>query len=105
MVFEYLSEGEEKKVLTLTVKVVNRLPNLKLLLTTGPRNASIDVKACQARGIQVAGTGATGAVEPGPDSTTQHTVALILALARNICQDDAAMKSGGWQNNAAVGCR
>ncbi|KAI1279298.1 D-isomer specific 2-hydroxyacid dehydrogenase [Xylaria sp. FL0933] len=83
-------------------ELVNRLPNLKLLLTTGPRNASIDVQALQARGIPVAGTGAGGA-PAGPDSTTQHTVALILALARNISQDDAIMKLGGWQTKDAVG--
>ncbi|KAI8628963.1 D-isomer specific 2-hydroxyacid dehydrogenase [Xylariaceae sp. FL1651] len=82
--------------------LINRLPNLKLLLTTGPRNASIDVKACQARGIPVAGTGLHGKFS-GPDSTTQHCVALTLALARNIPQDDAAMKSGGWQTRDAVG--
>ncbi|KAF2970003.1 hypothetical protein GQX73_g3575 [Xylaria multiplex] len=75
-----------------------------LLLTTGPRNASINVEACQARGIPVAGTGRGKAPVPsGPDSTTQHTVALILALARNIPQDDAAMKSGGWQTKDAMG--
>jgi hypothetical protein len=84
--------------------VVNRLPNLKLLLTTGPRNASIDVQACQARGILVAGTNTGGAPGSGPDSTTQHSVALILALARNIPQDDAAVKSGGWQTKDAMGC-
>ncbi|KAI0097888.1 D-isomer specific 2-hydroxyacid dehydrogenase [Nemania sp. FL0031] len=41
--------------------------------------------------------------DSGPDSTTQHCVALILALARNIPQDDAAMKSGGWQAKDAMG--
>ncbi|KAI0203527.1 D-isomer specific 2-hydroxyacid dehydrogenase [Astrocystis sublimbata] len=84
-------------------ELVNRLPNLKLLLTTGGRNASIDVNACQTRGIPVAGTVLNSAPTPGPDSTTQHTVALILALARNIPQDDAVMKAGGWQTRDAVG--
>ncbi|KAI1809885.1 D-isomer specific 2-hydroxyacid dehydrogenase [Poronia punctata] len=85
-------------------ELINRLPNLKLLLTTGGRNASIDVKACEARGIPVAGTTAGGkSPRTGPDSTTQHCVALTLALARNIPQDDAAMKSGGWQSRYAVG--
>ncbi|KAI0467131.1 D-isomer specific 2-hydroxyacid dehydrogenase [Xylaria cf. heliscus] len=84
-------------------ELINRLPNLKLLLTTGVRNASIDVKACLARGIPVAGTALNPSPHPGPDSTTQHTVALILALARNIAQDDAIMKSGGWQTKDAVG--
>ncbi|KAI1455856.1 D-isomer-specific 2-hydroxyacid dehydrogenase-like protein [Annulohypoxylon moriforme] len=80
-------------------ELVNRLPNLKLLLTTGPRNAAIDVQALSARGIPVAGT--TGEKQ-NPDSTTQHCVALILALARNIPQDDAIMKAGGWQTTSAT---
>ncbi|KAI1313971.1 D-isomer specific 2-hydroxyacid dehydrogenase [Xylaria venustula] len=82
-------------------ELVNRLPNLKLLLTTGPRNAALDVAAFQARGIPVAGTNKDGAPS-GPDSITQHTVALILALARSIPQDDAIVKSGGWQTKDAV---
>ncbi|KAI1342887.1 D-isomer specific 2-hydroxyacid dehydrogenase [Xylariaceae sp. FL0016] len=81
-------------------ELVNRLPNLKLLLTTGGRNASIDVKACLARNVPVAGTTGGGT---SPDSTTQHCVALILALARNIPQDDLAMKTGGWQTKDAMG--
>jgi lactate dehydrogenase-like 2-hydroxyacid dehydrogenase len=83
--------------------LVNRLPNLKLLLTTGPRNASIDVAACQARDIPVAGTGQLPGTRRGPDSTTQHCVALTLALARNIPEDDAVMKAGGWQTSDAIG--
>ncbi|RYO79066.1 hypothetical protein DL766_008473 [Monosporascus sp. MC13-8B] len=82
--------------------LVTRLPNLKLLLTTGPRNASIDVKACRARGVTVAGT-AGGGWSPGPDGTTQHCVALILGLARNIAHDDTAVKAGGWQTTCATG--
>ncbi|KAI0881480.1 D-isomer-specific 2-hydroxyacid dehydrogenase-like protein [Annulohypoxylon maeteangense] len=80
-------------------ELVNRLPNLKLLLTTGSRNASINVHALSARGIPVAGTVPE---KWNPDSTTQHCVALILALARNIPQDDAIMKAGGWQTASAT---
>ncbi|KAI1091857.1 D-isomer-specific 2-hydroxyacid dehydrogenase-like protein [Rostrohypoxylon terebratum] len=80
-------------------ELVNRLPNLKLFLTTGPRNASIDVKALSARGIPVAGTVPEKRV---PDNTTQHCVGLILSLARNIPQDDAVMKSGSWQTGFAT---
>ncbi|KAK8004630.1 hypothetical protein PG989_004349 [Apiospora arundinis] len=81
--------------------LVSQLPNLKLLLTTGKRNAALDVQACRARGVPVAGT--DGGVKPrGPDSTTTHCVAMILALARNVAQDDAAMKAGGWQTEAAT---
>lgn len=71
-------------------QVIDRLPNLKLLLTTGGRNASIDVKACEARSVPVAGT--TGGGPPaGPDSTTQHCVALlckhILASFASVSED------------------
>lgn len=83
--------------------LVNRLPNLKLLLTTGGRNASIDVAACHARGVAVAGTPAGGRPGGGPDSTTQHCVAMILGLARNLAHDDAAVKAGGWQTACATG--
>ncbi|KAK7968028.1 uncharacterized protein PG986_002305 [Apiospora aurea] len=81
--------------------LVAKLPNLKLLLTTGKRNAAIDVKACRDRGVPVAGTDG-GAKRRGPDSTTTHCVAMILALARNVAQDDTVMKAGGWQTEAAT---
>ncbi|KAL1882119.1 hypothetical protein VTK73DRAFT_2210 [Phialemonium thermophilum] len=84
--------------------LVARLPNLKLLLTTGARNASLDLKAFKERGIPVAGTSDGGAwTRVGADSTTQHCIALVLAAARNIAQDDASVKSGGWQTGYAVG--
>lgn len=80
--------------------LVSKLPNLKLLLTTGPRNASLDVKSLLARGIPVAGTVGE---KRSPDSTTTHTVALILGLARNLAQDDKVMKAGGWQTQVNTG--
>ncbi|KAI1262903.1 D-isomer specific 2-hydroxyacid dehydrogenase [Xylariaceae sp. FL1019] len=83
--------------------LVNRLPNLKLLLTSGPRNAALNVEACTARNIPVTGTGGNRSVGAGPDSTTQHCVALTLSLARNIPRDDASMKAGGWQTGDAIG--
>ncbi|KAK8058000.1 hypothetical protein PG994_008448 [Apiospora phragmitis] len=85
-------------------ELIAQLPNLKLLLTTGRRNAALDVQACRARGVPVAGTDA-GAKRRGPNSTTTHCVAMILALARNVAQDDAVMKTGtgnGWQTEAAT---
>ena len=42
-------------------KVIEALPDLKLLITTGARNNSFDVKACAERGVTVCGTGAPGA--------------------------------------------
>jgi lactate dehydrogenase-like 2-hydroxyacid dehydrogenase len=85
-------------------ELISRLPNLKFLPTTGRRNASLDLEAFKARGISVAGaadTPTSGGV--GTDSTTQHCVALILALVRNVAPDDQSIKSGGWQTGFASG--
>lgn len=84
-------------------ELLSRLPNLKLLLTSGTRNASIDSAAAEKHGVGVYGTmGADSPFTPktqppGPGSTVQHTVALILSLASNIPQDDYVIKRGGWQ--------
>jgi lactate dehydrogenase-like 2-hydroxyacid dehydrogenase len=92
----------------LPADVINSLPNLKLLLTTGMKNAAIDMAACTQRGIVVAGAkgiGYAGLAKPPTslDSTLQHTWALILGIARNIARDDAGVKNGGWQNSLATG--
>ena len=67
---------------------LKRLPNLKLLVTTGMRNASIDVAAAQERGIVVSGTGGVSA------ATAELTWALILALARHVPAEDRNMREG-----------
>ncbi|TQN42157.1 lactate dehydrogenase-like 2-hydroxyacid dehydrogenase [Blastococcus colisei] len=72
-------------------EVLERLPNLKLLVTTGMRNKAIDVAAAQERGITVCGTGSK------ETSTAEMTWALILATLRNIPREDAVMRAGGWQ--------
>jgi lactate dehydrogenase-like 2-hydroxyacid dehydrogenase len=81
--------------------LLRQLPSLKLLLTTGKRNASIDMQAAKELGIIVAGTDPRHNLPKGkhivPDSTTTHTWALILGLARHIARDDALVKEGGWQ--------
>lgn len=76
--------------------LIARLPNLKLLLTTGIRNNGLDLVAFKDHGIPVAGAKSTS------ESTTQHCVAMILALARNITADDQSVKTGGWQTGVAV---
>jgi phosphoglycerate dehydrogenase-like enzyme len=68
-----------------------QLPNLKLLITTGPFNAVIDVAAAQRRGIVVSGTGGAGAATP------ELTWALILAVTRGIAEEDAGVRAGRWQ--------
>jgi phosphoglycerate dehydrogenase-like enzyme len=71
--------------------LLQRLPNLRLLITTGPRNASIDVAAAQRLGITVCGTRSSG------HATAELAMALILALARGLPAETASMQAGGWQ--------
>jgi phosphoglycerate dehydrogenase-like enzyme len=71
---------------------LERLPNLRLLVTTGMGNAAIDMEAARELGITVAGTGGT------PTHTAELTWALILALARHIPAEDRAVREGGWQH-------
>jgi phosphoglycerate dehydrogenase-like enzyme len=71
--------------------VLTRLPNLRLLVTTGMRNKSIDVEAATELGITVCGTGAQAT------ATVELTWALILATLRHIPQEDASIRAGGWQ--------
>ncbi|KAL2855963.1 D-isomer specific 2-hydroxyacid dehydrogenase [Aspergillus pseudoustus] len=81
-------------------ETLSQLPNLKLLLTTGARNLSLDIAYLSERGIPVAGTVSR---PTGTPSTVQHTWALILALARHVPRDDAALKSGTyWQGSLGV---
>ncbi|KKY14365.1 putative d-isomer specific 2-hydroxyacid dehydrogenase [Diplodia seriata] len=85
--------------------VIQALPNLRLLLTTGTRNASLALAACAARAIPVAGTPSDAG--PGADKafskTTQHAWALVLALADNVARDDAALKNApSWQPHAPL---
>lgn len=80
-------------------KTISALPNLKLLLTTGTRNLSLDLQAFTDAKVPVAGTEGR---PPGVNSTVQHTWALILAAARNIARDDAAVKRGEWQGSLGI---
>lgn len=72
--------------------VLERLPRLRLLVTTGMRNASIDVGAAHERGITVCGTRGSAT------NTAELTWALILGLVRGVAADDAAIRAGGWQH-------
>src|ERR1700758_3337483 len=68
------------------------LPNLKLLITTGARNAAIDLAVAAERGVMVCGTGAYG------HPTTGITFGLILELTRRIGYENARLKAGEpWQ--------
>ena len=73
-------------------KVIEALPDLKLLITTGARNNSFDVKACAERDIAVCGTGAAGS------PTTGIAFGLMLELTRHIGFENARLKAGApWQ--------
>ena len=68
-----------------------RLPRLRLLVTTGMRNASIDLRAAADRGVVVSGTAGL------PSPTAELTWALILALVRHVPREDRATREGRWQ--------
>ena len=71
--------------------LIDRLANLRLLVTTGMRNLSIDLDAATARGVIVSGTDSVGY------TPAELTWALILALMRNIPKEDKATREGHWQ--------
>ena len=77
--------------------LIERLPALKLLVTTGRRNAAIDVHAASVRGIVVSGTGTLSA------PPVELTWGLILSLARHIPGESAAMRTGSWQTTIGMG--
>ncbi|BDZ51996.1 2-hydroxyacid dehydrogenase [Frondihabitans sucicola] len=76
--------------------VLARLPKLKLLVTTGMQNASIDVAAAAAQGVVVSGTQGSGR------EVAELTMAMILNLARNVIAEDRSMHEGGWQHTIGV---
>jgi phosphoglycerate dehydrogenase-like enzyme len=73
--------------------VIERLPRLKMIASTGPFNASIDIEAAKEHGIYISTTG--GYIE----STVELTWALILATARRIVDESLSVRSGGWQTS------
>jgi phosphoglycerate dehydrogenase-like enzyme len=76
--------------------VIERLPRLKMIASTGPFNAAVDVAAAKERGIYVSTTG--GYVE----STVELTWALILATARRIVDETLSVRRGGWQTSVGA---
>src|ERR1700730_10415555 len=77
----------------LTASLLKRLPKLKLIASTGPGNASIDLATTAERRIAVAHTGYTSA------PTIELTWALILASARQIPAESASVRANGWQRS------
>lgn len=77
--------------------LLERLPKLKLLITAGMRNASIDMKAAADRGVLVCGTAGL------PYPTAELAWGLILSLARRIPAEDRATREGRWQTSVGLG--
>jgi D-3-phosphoglycerate dehydrogenase len=76
---------------------LEQLPDLKLLLTSGMRNASIDLEYAAERGVTVCGT--EGAGQP----TAELAIGIMLELARKICYENARMKQGVlWQSTLGI---
>lgn len=71
--------------------LINALPNLKLIITSGPRNLSIDGNTARARGIDVCGTESRG------NTTSELAMLMILALNRRLMPEVNALHSVGWQ--------
>ena len=79
--------------------LIEKLPKLKLLVTTGMRNFAINMEAARKQGLPVCGT----ALLPYP--AFEHAWALILALFKQIPREDRAMHEGGWQSGLSEGLR
>jgi phosphoglycerate dehydrogenase-like enzyme len=72
--------------------LIEKLPKLRLLVTTGKRNASIDLEAAKAHGVTVCNTGGAGR------ATAELTIGLMIASARHFREEFQAMRpGGGWQ--------
>ena len=79
--------------------ILARLPKLKLIASTGTRNASIDLAAAAEHNIEVMNT------EYDSSSTIELTWALILGSARNLVLEATSVRSGGWQRTVGDGIR
>ena len=79
--------------------LLKQLPQLKMLVTTGMRNLSIDMEAAAGLGILVSGTGMLGY------PTAELTWTLILALARNLNLEEQSMKKGNWHMRLGIGLK
>jgi len=82
----------------LTAELIGRLPNLKLVVTSGMRNASIDLHACAERYIAVCGTASSSA------APMELSWGLLIGLARHIGVESQALRNNGpWQQTLGLG--
>jgi phosphoglycerate dehydrogenase-like enzyme len=78
-------------------ELLARLPDLKLLITTGLHNASIDLQAATEQGVTVSGTSG-----PRTSNTAELTWALIFSLVRHLPEEHAAVREGRWQHTVGT---
>ena len=83
----------------LTREILQQLPNLKLIASTGPRNASIETQTAADLGIAVTATGYNST------PTIEFTWSLILASMRGIDREAASLRVGGWQRDLGSNLR
>jgi len=76
--------------------LIERLPKLKIIVSTGSKNRSIDMDAASSRGIQVHGTAYWS------DPTIEMTWALILGSMRHLVEEGVSVRAGGWQTSVGA---
>jgi phosphoglycerate dehydrogenase-like enzyme len=79
--------------------ILKQLPSLKLIVSTGTRNASIDLKTAESLGIQVSHTGYVNS------GAHELTWALLMAIARHIPKETLGFRNGNWQNTIGTDLR
>jgi phosphoglycerate dehydrogenase-like enzyme len=82
--------------------VLELLPELKLVITTGMGNASLDVDFLHTRGVTVCGTDLAGGHADGVPTTAEVAWALILAVAKRVTIEDRALRNGRWQRGLPI---
>src|SRR5260370_19176442 len=83
----------------MTAALLEQLPNLKLIASTGSRNAAIDLEAARKHHVDVVHTGYSST------PTIEFIWAMILAVARSITIENASLRSGGWQTGVGSDLR
>ena len=93
--FEVICAMRERT--SFTGSLIERLPNLKLIISSGMRNRGIDIEAAKKNNVVVCGTKSVG------KPTAELAWGLILALARKIATEDMNVRAGGWQQSIGEG--
>lgn len=95
--FTVVCVNRERTPMTRTI--IENLPNLKLIVTLGDRNASIDMQAAADHGVLVCGS------RPDMETCSEFTWGMIIALLRNIPSETQALRQGAWQSSVGRSLR